>query len=91
LVPFGGRTAARYRLALNKARHDPETQAFLDRKRAEGKTRREALRALKRHLVRRVYRLLQPPASDTPRRPPTISPAATTIAYDTPHNHFNLT
>jgi transposase len=36
---------ALYRLALNKARHDPETQAFLDRKQAEGKTRREALRA----------------------------------------------
>jgi hypothetical protein len=56
---------ALYRLALNKARRDPEPQAFLARKQAEGKTRREALRALKRHLVRRVYRLLQPPNNDT--------------------------
>jgi hypothetical protein len=38
----------------------------------------------RRHLVRRVYRLLQPPASDTPQRPPIISPAGTTIACHTP-------
>jgi hypothetical protein len=57
-----------------------------DRKQAEGKTRREALRALKRHLVRRVYRLLQPPASDAPGRPPIISPAGTIIACDTPNS-----
>ena len=93
LDPGGNRqlNCALYRLALNKARHDPKTQAFLDRKQAEGKTRREALRALKRHLVRPVYRLLQPPASDTPGRPPIISPAGTTIARDTPYSHFNLT
>jgi transposase len=93
LDPGGNRqlNCALYRLALNKARHDPETQAFLDRKQAEGKTRREALRALKRHLVRRVYRLLQPPASDTPGRPPIISPTGTTIACDTPNSHLNLT
>ena len=31
---------------------------FLERKQAEGKSRREALRCLKRHLARRVWRLL---------------------------------
>ncbi|MBA2634306.1 MAG: IS110 family transposase, partial [Chloroflexi bacterium] len=31
------------------------------RKRAEGKSWREALRCLKRHLARRVYRLLEAP------------------------------
>jgi hypothetical protein len=72
---------------LTKARHDPETQAFLERKQAEGKTRR----ALKRHLVRRVYGLLQPPAGDAPGRPPIIAPAGTTIACNTPSGRFNLT
>lgn len=93
LDPGGNRqlNCAFYRLALNKARHDPDTQAFLERKQAEGKTRREALRALKRHLVRRVYRLLQPPARNTPAQPPNISPAGTMISCNTPYNAFNLT
>jgi hypothetical protein len=30
----------------------------MERKQAEGKTRREALRCLKRHITRRVYHLL---------------------------------
>ena len=47
-----------HRLAVNRARHDPATAAYLARKQAEGKTRMEALRCLKRHLARRVYRLL---------------------------------
>lgn len=37
--------------------------ALLARKRAEGKSWREALRALKRHLVRIVFRLLSQPAT----------------------------
>jgi len=50
-------------IAITRARIDPTTRAYLDRKRAEGKTNREALRCLKRHLARHVHRLLaQPPA-----------------------------
>ncbi len=37
--------------------HAPARQ-FLAKKQAEGKSRREALRCLKRHLARRVWRLL---------------------------------
>jgi hypothetical protein len=37
---------------------DPGTRAYLQRKEAEGKTRIEAMRCLKRHLARRYYRLL---------------------------------
>jgi transposase len=93
LDPGGNRqlNCALYRLALNKARHDPDTRAFLDRKQAEGKTRREALRALKRHLVRRIYRLLQPPDRDTTARPPIIAPPGTMIACNTPYGSLNLT
>ena len=41
-----------------RARTDPATRAYLDRKHAEGKTKREAIRCLKRHLARRIWRLL---------------------------------
>jgi transposase len=45
-------------IALVQASHHPPAQAYLARKRAEGKTRREAIRALKRRLVRPVFGLL---------------------------------
>jgi len=49
-----------HRVAITRARCHPETQAYLERKRGEGKTNREALRCLKRHLTRRIWHLLQP-------------------------------
>jgi hypothetical protein len=36
----------------------PPARAYLERKQAEGKSRREALRCLKRHLARAVFRIL---------------------------------
>jgi transposase len=58
---------ALHRLAVNKARLDPATAAYLKRKQGEGKSRMEALRCLKRYLARRVFRLLAaPPAGRTP-------------------------
>jgi transposase len=48
-----------HRIAVTRARCHPETRAYIDRKRAEGKTNREAIRCLKRHLARRVWHLLQ--------------------------------
>jgi transposase len=45
-------------IALAQVRTYPPAQAFVARKRAEGKSWREALRALKRHLARIVFRLL---------------------------------
>jgi transposase len=53
---------ALHRLAVNKGRHCPQTADYLARKQAEGKTRMEALRCLKRHLARRVWHLLRDPA-----------------------------
>ena len=43
-------------IALSRASTDPETRAYLDRKHAEGKTKLEAIRCLKRHLARRIWR-----------------------------------
>ncbi len=45
-------------IALSRARTDPETRVYLDRRHAEGKTKLEAIRCLKRHLARRIWRLL---------------------------------
>jgi transposase len=56
---------ALHMIAMTKARVDPETRAYMERKRAEGKTRREALRCLKRHLARKIHRLLSMPAIDS--------------------------
>jgi transposase len=53
---------ALFTAAFVQATHHPPARAFIARKRAEGKSWREALRCLKRHLARRVYRLLKPPA-----------------------------
>jgi transposase len=50
--------ACLHRIAVTQARVDPRARAFLERKLAEGKTKREARRALKRHLSDLVYRRL---------------------------------
>ncbi len=57
-----------HRIALTRARCDPETRDYIARKRAEGKTGLEATRCLKRHLTRRIWHLLQPPhpVAETP-------------------------
>ena len=55
-------------IAITRARIDPETRAYLERKRAEGKTNREALRCLKRHLARHIHRLLSMPPTNPDHR-----------------------
>jgi transposase len=61
LNPSGNRqlNAALHMIALTQARMHPEARAYIARRRAEGKTGREALRALKRHLIRTIYHLLK--------------------------------
>jgi transposase len=63
-----------HRVAVTRARCHPETRAYLDRKRAEGKTTKEAIRCLKRHLARRVWHLLQAPHPGQ-GTPPSPSPS----------------
>ena len=45
-------------IALSRSLHDPDTRAYLERRVEEGKTRREAMRCLKRHLSRSLYKRL---------------------------------
>lgn len=49
---------ALHSIALTQAWHHPPAKAYIARKRAEGKSWREAMRCLKRQLVRPVFRLL---------------------------------
>src|SRR4051812_6514790 len=53
--------AALPRVIAPRARCPPPTRDYIERRRREGKSPREAIRCLKRYLARRVWRLLQPP------------------------------
>jgi transposase len=59
---------ALYTVALTRLGHDPRTQAYLVRRTAQGHTRREIIRMLKRYISRELFRLLtatQPRPSTT--------------------------
>jgi transposase len=45
-------------IALCRSKHHPESCSYIDRRLSEGKTRREAMRSLKRHLSRRLFKQL---------------------------------
>ena len=51
--------SALYRIAITQSRYHPAARAYLERKQAEGKSRREAIRCLKRMLVRVVFNTLK--------------------------------
>ena len=50
---------ALHRIAITQGRVHPPARAYLERKQDEGKSRREALRCLKRQLARTVYTTLK--------------------------------
>ena len=50
---------ALHRIAVTQGRVHAPAKAYLERKRAEGKSRREAIRCLKRQLARTVYTILK--------------------------------
>ena len=57
-------------MALTQARMDPRARAYVARRQAEGRTHREATRALKRHLSDVIYRQLRAGRRRSPRRRP---------------------
>jgi transposase len=65
LDPGGNRQLnhAFHLLAIIKIRCDSRTAVYLAKQRANGKTNKDAIRSLKRHLVRRVFHLLHDPTS----------------------------
>ena len=50
---------ALHTVVLHRRQHDPATKDYIARRIAEGKSRRDATRLLKRYLARHLYRLLQ--------------------------------
>ncbi|MFB7224409.1 transposase [Streptomyces sp. NPDC056227] len=54
--------AALYRIVLSRLRWDDRTRNYLQRRLAEGKTRREIIRCPKRYIAREVYRLIATPS-----------------------------
>ena len=45
-------------VAITRMTHDPETKAYVEKRRAQGRTTKEIRRTLKRYLARKVYRIL---------------------------------
>jgi len=64
-----------YRIALTQLRHSAQAQAYVARRVTEGKTKREALRALKRFIVRAIWRQW-----DQCQNPRSLAPAPTVAA-----------
>lgn len=56
--------SALYRIVISRLRWDAQTRGYLERRMSEGKTRREAIRCLKRYAAREVYRTIVPAAAD---------------------------
>jgi transposase len=61
LDPGGDRQLNRalHTIIVSRRKDHPPTIAYIERKTREGKSVREAIRCLKRHLARRLYRLLE--------------------------------
>lgn len=64
-----------HRIAVTQLRDYPPAKDYISRKLADGKPKREAIRCVKRHLVRVIYTTMTPYIT-TPTHPPT-APALT--------------
>ncbi|MEU5214574.1 IS110 family transposase [Streptomyces sp. NPDC020742] len=65
---------ALYMITVTRMAWEPRTRAYVARRTAEGKTKSEIIRCLKRHIAREIYRLLVP---RTPAQPPSCRELAT--------------
>ena len=65
LNPGGDRQAnhALWRIVFTRLGSDPATRAYAERRTAEGKSKTEIIRCLKRYVAREVYRHLRPAAA----------------------------
>jgi transposase len=73
-----GLNAGLHTIAITRARNHAPTQAYISRRRAEGKTDREIRRCLKRYIARQLFRLMEATAHHTPA--PGNRPTAPTAA-----------
>ncbi|HEX4251556.1 MAG TPA: IS110 family transposase, partial [Pseudonocardia sp.] len=61
--------AALWRIVVTRIRLDDRTRDYLRRRISEGKTKREAMRCLKRYIAREVFHLIKPTAPTTDDAP----------------------
>ena len=45
-----------YRIVLSRLRYDPRTRAYMQRRTAEGLSKKEIIRCVKRYIAREIYR-----------------------------------
>jgi transposase len=57
-------------ICVVRMRHDGRTREYVARRAAEGKSKREIMRCLKRYIAREIYRLLAPMAAASPPSAP---------------------
>ena len=55
---------ALYEIAIKRMAYDERTKRYVAKRTSEGKSRREAIRCLKRYIAREVYRVLMDPNPD---------------------------
>ncbi|MFR9807476.1 IS110 family transposase, partial [Pseudonocardia sp. RS010] len=53
--------AALYRIVLCRLRWDPRTRAYVQRRTAQGMSKKEIIRCLKRYIAREIYQALLAP------------------------------
>jgi hypothetical protein len=70
----GDRQANRalYMIVITRMRHDTDTRAYLQRRTAEGLSKKEIIRCLKRYVARELYKILTSPKT----RNQDLTPAA---------------
>jgi transposase/DNA-binding XRE family transcriptional regulator len=71
----GNRKANRalYTIAIYRMQHDACTQKYMEKKRSEGKSKREIRRCIMRYLVRKVYQALKADSKCDPESVPDIA------------------
>lgn len=57
---------ALWRIAVVRMSYEPRTRAYVARRTAQGKSKREIIRCLKRYIAREVYRAITNPPDDLP-------------------------
>lgn len=65
--------AALHRVIVTRARCHQPTRDYIERRRRDGKSTRDAIRCLKRYLARQIWNLLRAPAPDRALTTPPIS------------------
>jgi len=74
--------SALWTIAMTRLAHDPRTKAYAARRTAEGKTKKEIIRCLKRYIAREIYNALcrpqRPSKAPAPQAKQDLSAAALT-------------